>query len=195
MNPEEIERIIALRKERNNYRQIATKTNYSVEWIAKTIAENAPHLKGDLLYPELDRAETFQKPDEVIAAQLNLPVSSIASARRRFSKGNRLAVNLARRRKSLAQTLFNLQPGPNFIKFLDEQLFPRLTPLQRSLMENFYIWPSDESLAAANNFDSERSYRTEIKAELVSKVKDFTVENLLQEGILKYARNGRSKSN
>jgi hypothetical protein len=194
MEQEEIQKIIELRKKRKNYRQIGLETGYSAEWVGRVIAEHAPLLKGDLLYPELDKKETFEKPDEIIASELNLPVSSVASARRRINRGNKLSLNLARRRRSLSKTLFNYLPGEKFITFLRESLFAELTPLQRGLMESFYINPKEESLAIVNNFDTNRGYRTEIKVQLIDRAKEFDTKKLLKEGALKNGRSG-SKSN
>lgn len=194
MDQEKIDQIIKLRKQRKNYRQVGKEVRCSPEWVRRILADNAPELLGDLLYPELDQSDTFEKPDEVIALELNLPVSTIAAIRRRWSVGNRLSVNLARRRKSLARTLFNTNPGPNFIDFLVDKLFPQLTSLQKGLMENFYIHPADGSPASINNIDSNRGYRTEIKAQLAESAKQFDKSSLLKEGVLKNARS-RAKSN
>lgn len=186
----EKELIIKLRKDRMTYAQIGKIIRKSAAWVGTIL--NEAGLSGRLLYPELEREETFFEPDELIAAKLNIKQSRVSSARKKVGNKNPFSVKLHSRRRHLVLSLFGkgYSPGPKFSDFIKDQI-ETLTPKKRELIETFYLEGQTLSLADDINLDHDRVYRSVAKQELKKKLEKLNPMVLVKKGVL---RNGRSHS-
>lgn len=153
------------------------------------------NLSGHLLYPELEIEETFDVPDELIAASLNIKLSRVASARKRVRSKNPHSSRLDSRRRHLVRALFGkgYSPGPNFNSFIRGQI-KDFSAKKRALIEDFYIDGQTQSLADDVNLDSDRVYRTSAKEELKDKLSLLNLKSLEEEGILRNGRGNHTES-
>lgn len=175
---EKIEVIKALRKERLNQAQIGKLVDLSRERVSQILGR-----PGRLEFPELEEPRTFQQSDEMIAYDLNLPLSRVSAARRRLGLRSTNKVDMARRRRTLSLYLFKRLPGPNFIDFIREQL-AELDKGKARVIEEFYIQGVSQSLADNVNGDSDRVYRYLARQDLTQVVGRYSLDELIEGGVI-----------
>ncbi len=167
-----------LRKERLNQAHIGKLVGLSRERVSQILGR-----PGRLSFPELYDNRTFQDSDEMIAFNLNLPLSRISAARRRLGLRTTNKVDVARRRRTLSLYLFKKLPGPNFVDFLKEQL-AELDKGKARVIEEFYVQGVSQSLADNVNDDSDRVYRYLARQDLKEVVGRYSQDELIEGGII-----------
>jgi predicted XRE-type DNA-binding protein len=167
-----------LRKERLNQAQIGKLVGLSRERVSQILGR-----PGRLSFPELDNVITFLESDEMIAFNLNLPLSRVSAARRRLGLRTSNKVDVARRRRTLAQFLFKKLPGPNFVDFLKEQL-AELDKGKSRVIEEFYVLGISQSLADNVNGDSDRVYRYLARQDLKEIVGRYSLDELIEGEVI-----------
>lgn len=138
---------------------------------------------GRIQYPELSNPVTFDDSDEVVALRIKVPISKVAIARRALGIKAPIKVDLDKRREMLSQYLFGKNPGLFFVKFMIEQL-KKLSLNKAKLLNDFYLFGSDISLADNLNRDTKRVYRSLAKKELKKLATQYDVNLLIEEGVL-----------
>lgn len=95
-------------------RQVAEHFGVSKSYISWLLRRKG--LSGYRDYPALRDPATFEKPDDVIAKELNVTRNRVSTARRALKIRRRRSVSLAGRRERFVHGVFGRawKPGPNF---------------------------------------------------------------------------------
>lgn len=174
----EKELFFKLRKERLSLRKIGQLSGKAGSWVGLILGN-----VGKLEFPELDDPTTFLDSDEMIAYNLNLPVSRVSAARRRLGLKSKFKTNVDQRRREFSKFLFGYEPGPNFVDWLKEQI-QNLSEGKGRVLEDFYILGQSQSLADNVNGDSDRVYRHLARKELKKWVQQFNIKELIEERVI-----------
>ncbi len=170
------EEVIRLRKEeRLTLRAIAERMGTS-----RTRVYNILHdvgIIGPRSYPELWDAETFAKPDDVIAKELGIRLSRVETARRGLGLRKRRFHDLKARREWFAMEVFGKCPGPNFP---DVALFVRdnVREAMADKVIGFYV----ESREGAEGYA--RFLRSKAFDKMKQNVTSEIVQDLVNKGVL-----------
>ncbi len=170
------EEIIGLRhRDRLTLRVIADRLGISRTQVYNILRDVGAF--GPRKYPELTDAETFEKPDDMIADELGVKLSRVETARRGLGLRKRRFHDLKARRERFANEVFGKMPGPNFpdvVEFVRDNVREAMA----DKVIGFYV----ESREGAEGYA--RFLRSKAFDRLKQNVTPESVQDLVNRGIL-----------
>lgn len=191
---EYLEKVVELRKQGKSYSEVSKVVGISKSWVGALLQSYRPDLAGRGISEGQLNLEVIQEPDELIGLKISRKVSRVGGIR---SGNSRLrpkseGVNLSRRRRVLVKKLWgeNKVPGSNLPNWLVENVLSKLeTDHQKKVFSNFYLLPIDEALSSKAKNDPDKTFRSWIITNLLPEIiKPFNIKNLMEQGVIKYAR-------
>ncbi len=170
--------MVTLRNQRRTMQEIADTMGVSRARVAQILQRFG--LSGRLEYPELDDPNTFERPDEVVANELRVPLSRVQAARRRLKIYRWHGANLDERREWFADNLFEAKPGPNFVDGMTEYIEQNMPPEQATLLIDWYL----KGRTADTGY--RRSFRAYAKKGLKKKVDTLGWQMFVDIGTIVY---------
>ena len=170
--------MVSLRKERRTMQEIADTMGVSRARVSQILQRFG--LSGRLEYPELDDPDTFERPDEVVANELRVPLSRVQAARRKLEIYRWHGANLDERRAWFANNLFEAKPGPNFVDGMTEYIENNMPTEQATLLIDWYL--------KGHTLDTgyRRSFRAYAKKRLKKEVDIIGWQMFVDKGIIIY---------
>jgi hypothetical protein len=173
--------IIALKKSDLNlvYRDIAEIVGTSHETVRLVLTENGLNYPPE--YPQLENKELFESyEDQIISVAFNIPLTTVAKARKRHGIKKQFYVNFTQRRQKLVEGVFGKGyfPGLNFINYIEEKL-SGYTDRQKRIIGSFYM---DGTEITIDNTD--KVERTNIKRGLKKDLANENIQELIEKGVL-----------
>ena len=167
--------MVALRKERRTMQEIADTVGVTRARVSQILQRSG--MSGRLEYKELEDPTTFEKPDEVVANELRVPLSRVQAARRKLGIYRWHGANLDERRDWFADNLFGAKPGPNFVEGMTEYIENSMPTEQAILLIDWYL----KGRTADTGY--RRSFRAYAKKRLKEKINISRAE-FINKGII-----------
>jgi hypothetical protein len=136
---------------------------------------------GHVAHPELDDPEILMLDEDDVSKQFRVKKYRIRQARKRLNLNKMSRIDMAKRRQHLAEFLFEREPGPNFVNFVNTILFSQMPPKQAELISQFYM------TATKDQNVNTRVYRLHAKVALKKIVSQYDVKELIAQKVLSSA--------
>ena len=170
------EEMINLRKERRTLQEIADTMGISRARVSQVLQRLG--LSGRLQYKELEASETFDKPDEVVANELRVPLSRVQAARRELKIYRWKGASLDERRAWLADDLFGAKPGPRFVDGMTDYIEKYMPEKQAILLIDWYL------KGRTADTDYRRSFRAYAKKRLKKRISRMDRQEFIDRGVI-----------
>ena len=171
--------IVKLREERKTQQEIADTMGITRARVSQVLQRFG--VWGRLEYDELSDPETFEKPDEIVANELRVPLSKVQAARRKLKIYRWKGASLDERRAWFADSLFGAKPGPVFVDGMTEYIEQNMPLEQATLLIDWYL----KGRTADTGY--RRSFRAYAKKRLKEKIDKVNGQEFVDKGIIVYA--------
>ena len=168
--------MVNLRNQRRTLQEIADTMGISRARVSQVLKRFG--MTGRLKYDELNDPTTFDKPDEIVANELRVPLSRVQASRRKLKIYRWKGASLDERRAWFADSLFGAKPGLHFVDGMTEYIELYMPKEQAILLIDWYL--------KGRTFDTDyrRSFRAYAKKRLKERISRMDRQEFIDRGVI-----------